>query len=304
MRSAFREETGLLNEVDLMTKADRYLVDDIHNILENGYKDENPRPKYEDGTPAHTISVNHVTRKYDLSKGEFPISTLRKQAWKTGIREIFTIYIKPTNVLSEMADMKVTWWDPWDIGDGTIGQRYGATVNRYDLLNNLIADIKKDPYGRRKIMSLWQEADLRETPGLAPCAFLTIWNVRGKYLDMVMVQRSGDMLTASGAGGINEIQYAALLLMVARATGYEAGVFTHFVANEQIYDRHIDNANELLRRADEAGVMAPVSSEGQKVPNLILNKEPGCDISSIAVEDFEMQNYEPMQPQLTFELGI
>ncbi len=304
MRSAFREETGLLNEVDLMTKADRYLVDDIHNILENGYKDENPRPKYEDGTPAHTISVNHVTRKYDLSKGEFPISTLRKQAWKTGIREIFTIYIKPTNVLSEMADMKVTWWDPWDIGDGTIGQRYGATVKRYDLLNNLIADIKKDPYGRRKIMSLWQEADLRETPGLAPCAFLTIWNVRGKYLDMVMVQRSGDMLTASGAGGINEIQYAALLLMVARATGYEAGVFTHFVANEQIYDRHIDNANELLRRADEAGVMAPVSSEGQKVPNLILNKETGCDISSIAVEDFEMQNYEPIQPQLVFELGI
>lgn len=287
-----------------MTKADRYLVDDIHNILENGYKDENPRPKYEDGTPAHTISVNHVMRKYDLSKGEFPISTLRKQAWKTGIREIFTIYIKPTNVLSEMADMKVTWWDPWDIGDGTIGQRYGATVKRYDLLNNLIADIKKDPYGRRKIMSLWQEADLRETPGLAPCAFLTIWNVRGKYLDMVMVQRSGDMLTASGAGGINEIQYAALLLMVSRATGYEAGVFTHFVANEQIYDRHIDNANELLRRADEAGVMAPVSSEGQKVPNLILNREPGCDISSIAVEDFEMQNYEPMQPQLTFELGI
>ena len=287
-----------------MTKADRYLVDDINNILENGYKDENPRPKYEDGTPAYTISVNHVMRKYDLSKGEFPISTLRRQAWKTGIREIFTIYQKPTNVLSEMAEMKVTWWDPWDIGDGTIGQRYGATVKRYDLLNNLIADIKKDPYGRRKIMSLWQEADLRETPGLAPCAFLTIWNVRGKYLDMVMVQRSGDMLTASGAGGINEIQYAALLLMVARTTGYEAGVFTHFVANEQIYDRHIDNAHELLRRADEAGAMTPVSSGGEKIPNLILNKEPGCDITSITVEDFEMVNYEPIQPQLTFELGI
>ena len=280
-----------------MTKADTYLVSDIHNILENGYKDVNPRPKYEDGTPAYTISVNHVTRKYDLSKGEFPISTLRRQAWKTGIREIFTIYQKPTNVLSEMAEMKVTWWDPWDIGDGTIGQRYGATVKRYDLLNNLIADIKKDPYGRRKIMSLWQEADLRETPGLAPCAFLTIWNVRGEYLDMCMIQRSGDMLTASGAGGINEIQYAALLMMVARATGYEAGVFTHFVANEQIYDRHIDNAHEILRRA-ETGKTA-----NQK-PNLILNKESGCDITTITIEDFEMADYEPMQPQLQFELGI
>ena len=119
-----------------MTKADRYLVNDIHNILDNGYKDENPRPKYEDGTPAHTISVNHVMRKYDLSKGEFPICTLRRQAWKTGIREIFTIYKNPTNVLSEMEEMGVTWWGPWDIGDGTIGQRYGATVKRYDLMNS------------------------------------------------------------------------------------------------------------------------------------------------------------------------
>ena len=160
----------------MLTKADQYLVNDIHNILDNGYPDENLRPKYADGTPAHTISVNHVTRRYDLSKGEFPICTLRHQAWKTGIRAIFTIYRNPTNVLSEMREQGVTWWDPWDIGDGTIGQRYGATVRRYDLIHRLIEDIRKDPYGRRKIVDLWQEPDLRETPGLAPCAFLTIWN--------------------------------------------------------------------------------------------------------------------------------
>ena len=98
-------------------------------------------------------------------------------------------------------------------------------------------------------MDLWQETDLRETPGLAPCAFLTNWNVRGEYLDMVLFQRSGDMLMASGAGGINEIQYAALLMMVAKATEYEPGVFTHFVANEQIYDRHINNCIELCSRS-------------------------------------------------------
>ena len=284
----------------MMTKADRYLVEDIKNILENGYKDIDPRPKYEDGTPAHTISVNHVTRKYDLSKGEFPICTLRHQAWKTGIREIFTIYKNPTNVLSEMEEMGVTWWTPWDIGDGTIGQRYGATVKRYDLVNRLIEDIRKDPYGRRKIMSLWQEADLRETPGLAPCAFLTIWNVRGEYLDMCMVQRSGDMLTASGAGGINEIQYAAFLIMIARVTGYEPGVFTHFVANEQIYDRHVDNAHEMLRRAEEK---AASGNDGEG-PMLVLNKENNCKLEDIKVEDFEMINSDPMKPNLKFELGI
>lgn len=274
-----------------MTKADKLLKEDIINILEHGYKDINPRPKYEDGTPAHTISVNHVMRKYDLEK-EFPISTLRSQAWKTGIKEILTIYTNPTNNLAEMRERGVTWWDPWDIGNGTIGQRYGATVKRYDLLNNLIADIKKDPYGRRKIMSLWQETDLHETKGLAPCAFCTIWNVRDRYLDMCMIQRSGDMLTASGAGGINEIQYAALQILVAQATGYQPGVFTHFVANEQIYDRHIDNAHILLDR--EPTICSPR-----------LTIRPFTDISKVTIDDFILENYFPIkEPKLFFELGI
>ena len=32
-------------EYELMTKADKYLVESIYNILQNGIKDENPRPK-------------------------------------------------------------------------------------------------------------------------------------------------------------------------------------------------------------------------------------------------------------------
>lgn len=279
-----------------MTKSDLYMKDAISNILNNGYKDINPRPKYKDGTPAHTISVNHIFRTYDLSKGEFPICTLRPIAWKTGIKEIFTIYQKPTNEISKMEEMGVNWWNDWDIGDGTIGQRYGATVSRYDLINNLIKDIEKDPYGRRKIVSLWQEADLHETPGLAPCAFLTIWNVRGEYLDMVLIQRSGDMLTASGPGGINEIQYAALLMMIARHTGYLPGVFSHLVANEQIYDRHFENAAEMMNRFNSL-------EETAATPKLILNPEK-TNFYDFTINDFTMEDYTPIKPQLKFELGI
>lgn len=285
-----------------MTKADNYMCEAIKDILENGYKDINPRPKYADGTPAHTFSINHVTRKYDLSKGEFPICTLRPIAWKTGIKEIFTIYQKPTNVISEMEEMGVNWWNDWNIGDGTIGQRYGATVKRYDLINNLIKDIKNDPYGRRKIVSLWQEFDLRETKGLAPCAFLTIWNVRDEYLDMCMIQRSGDMLTASGAGGINEVQYAALLMMIARHCGYKAGVFTHFVANEQIYDRHLEQADELLQRYR----LRDISEKNYYVkdnPKLLLNEDK-TDFYSFTIDDFTLLNYSPITPNLKLELGI
>ena len=288
-----------------MTKADYYMSQMIPLILETGYKDENPRPKYADGTPAHTISINHTFRTYDLNMGEFPICTLRPQAWKTGIREIFTIYQKPTNDIATMHDMGVTWWDEWDIGDGTIGQRYGATVSRYDLINNLIKDIQNDPYGRRKIVSLWQEQDLHETPGLAPCAFLTIWNVRGEYLDMMLVQRSGDMLTASGPGGINEIQYAALLMMIARHTGYKPGVFSHVVANEQIYDRHMDAAKEIGKRFIEK--MQDEDDETKvhfnDQPVLFLN-ENKTNFYDFTIEDFFIVNYNPIKPQLKLELGI
>ena len=290
-----------------MTRADYYMEEMIEKIQRCGYKDINPRPKYADGTPAHTISVNHTFRTYDLSKGDFPICTLRPQAWKTGIKEIFTIYQKPTNNLEEMREMGVGWWDEWDIGDGTIGQRYGATVKRYDLINRLIEDIKNDPYGRRKIVSLWQETDLRETPGLAPCAFQTIWNVRGEYLDMLLVQRSGDMLTASGPGGINEIQYAALLMMIARHTGYKPGVFSHMVANEQIYDRHMDAANDMhsrfSTREQEEFYMESVLRETILQPRLILNPEK-TNFYEMTIDDFTVENYNPIKPQLKLELGI
>lgn len=284
-----------------MTKADIYMFETIQKIENYGFKDINPRPHYADGTPAHTISINHTYRTYDLSAGEFPICTLRPMAWKTGIREIFTIYQKPTNKIAEMEAMGVNWWGDWDIGDGTIGQRYGATVKRYDLVDKLIEDIQKDPYGRRKIMSLWQETDLRETAGLAPCAFLTMWNVRGEYLDMMLVQRSGDMLTASGPGGINEIQYAAFLMMIARHTGYKPGVFTHVVANEQIYDRHIDAAKEMLKRYKEHYPEGTII-KGLK-PSLVLNSEK-TNFYDFTIEDFEMLCYNPIKPQLKLELGI
>lgn len=290
-----------------MTRADYYMEEMIEKIQRCGYKDINPRPKYADGTPAHTISVNHTFRTYDLSEGDFPICTLRPQAWKTGIKEIFTIYQKPTNNLEEMREMGVGWWDEWDIGDGTIGQRYGATVKRYDLINRLIEDIKNDPYGRRKIVSLWQETDLRETPGLAPCAFQTIWNVRGEYLDMLLVQRSGDMLTASGPGGINEIQYAALLMMIARHTGYKPGVFSHMVANEQIYDRHMDAANDMRSRfsarEQEEFYIESVLRETILHPRLVLNPEK-TNFYDMTIDDFTMKNYNPIKPQLKLELGI
>lgn len=292
-----------------MTRADLLLVNDIRNILANGTKDENPRPKYEDGTPAYTYFVNHIVRTYNLQT-EFPICTLRPIAWKSAIKELLWIYQDQSNSLPLLKDKyNVNYWDAWESKDipGTIGVRYGATVKKHNLLNNLITDIKENPYGRRHIMSLWQEEDFKESDGLMPCAFLTIWNVRGKYLDMCLIQRSGDMITASGAGGVNEVQYACLQMMIAKATGYKAGKFTHFVANEQIYDRHVDAANELLIRAKQQKLDLSTSNGhyDYEFEPVKMNFNPKSDnFYDFSIEDFSLENYNPIKPQIKLELGI
>ena len=297
-------------EYGLMTKADKYLVESIYNILQNGTKDVNPRPKYKDGTPAHTYFVVHQMRQYDLSNGEFPICTLRPIAWKSAIKEMFWIFQKESNDLKILNDMKVFYWNDWNIGDGTNGYRYGHTVHRYDLFRKrVLDDIKDNPYGRYHICNLWQEEEFKDEPkGLKPCAYETIWTVRGEYLDMFLNQRSGDLLCASGGGGVNEIQYAALLIMVARHTGYKPGKFTHAIINEHLYDHHIDQAKELIRRSNERHMVtfeALRNGEIEKnlMPKLVLNPEKD-NFYDMTIEDFSMENYTPMKPQLTLELGI
>lgn len=238
-------------------KADIYLRHNIHNILENGTFDENPRPKYEDGTPAHSKFITHVFETYDIAKGEFPIPTLMPTAIYSGIKEILWIYKDQTSDLSVLRNKYgVKWWDLWDIGDGTIGKRYGETVQEYNLMNKLLNGIERDPFGRRHIVNLLQESDLKETAGLYPCAYqfdISIRRVLTKdslhyKADMLLHQRSSDYITA---GYINKIQYTALLMMICshlrtRGMPLFPGKFSHMVTNLHIYDRHISEAKRIL----------------------------------------------------------
>ena len=89
--------------------------------------------------------------------------------------------------------------------------------------------------------------------------------------------------------------------MIARHCGYQPGVFTHFVANEQIYDRHITAANEMLTRIISKEEIPGV--DDSKNPRLILNPDK-TDFYDITIDDFQMVDYEPMKPQIKLELGI
>lgn len=278
-----------------MTKADRLFKELCTRILEekNTTLGESVRPKYSDGTPSHTYFVNQVFEEFDLEKGEFPILTLRRMAWKSAIKEILWIYKDQSNDLELLADKYgITWWDEWEVDKTrTIGCRYGATVKKYDLMNKLLEGLKKQPYGRRHIINLYQYADFEESGGLYPCAMETHWSVRGTLLDMTLIQRSSDVPVANV---INKLQYVALQMMVAKHLGLKPGKFCHYVQNAHIYDRHIAAVKEMLERQGQA--------DGDKL-RLVLDTDK-TNFYDFDIDDFKIEGYEPEEPNFKFDMAI
>ena len=278
-----------------MNKADKYYLSNLKKILEEGSWDEDPRPRWADGTPAHTKFITGVFEEYDISKGEFPITTLRNTAVKTGIREILWIYQKQTSSLVKARELGVNWWEEWNIGNDTIGVRYGETIWRYDLMNKVLKGLKDDPFGRRHIINMYQYSDLNESKGLHPCAYETLWSVRkvdGEYyLDMTLTQRSNDYVMA---GYINKIQYVALQMMVASHVGYKVGKFCHLVQNLHIYDRHMDAVKEILDR-EELSIPSKNTQPTyiREYPSLELTTN--SDFYNITIDDFKVKGIEGIQ---------
>ena len=283
-----------------MTKGDKYTKQIFRKILREGCLDKDPRGHYADGAKAHTLSINHGMCTYDLTKGESPLITLRPIAVKSSIGELLWIYQDESNDLNLLRDKYgVTWWDEWDIGNRTIGTVYGETVRRHNLVKNLIKDIEENPDGRRHIISLWQEDDFKEPHGLKPCAFMTEWNVRhGKdgvdYLDMCLTQRSSDFATA---GCINQVQYLVFLHLIARHLGLTPGRFTWFYNNIQIYDRHIKQVKELLKRTS-------VDCEHKIWLNPDKKNFYDFTVDDIKIIDYPRTEIKEKNPQLKFEIGI
>lgn len=275
---------------ELMTKGDYYFRKHLNEILTNGIKDINPRPVWHDGTPAHSYFITQTIETYDLSKGECPLTTIKPTAWKSAINEMLVIYQEQSSKLEDFHKHNVMWWDEWESKDipGTIGNRYGYVVKKYDLINKLIQGIKENPYGRRHNMNLNQYVDLESSDGLHSCAYETLWSVRGEFLDCTLIQRSNDMCAAAD---INVTQYACLLMMIAKATGYKPGKFTRFVQNMHIYDRHIEIAKEYLNRESVS-------------PNARIIFEPKSDnFYDFTIDDFRVEDYEPHK-RIKTELAI
>ena len=118
-----------------MSYADEIFVKNIQDILDNGVWDTDyeVRPRWEDGTPAHTIKKFGLVNRYDLSK-ELPILTLRKTNFVAAIDEILWIWQKKSN---NIKDLHSHIWDSWADENGSIGKAYG-----YQLAHEFAGDLR------------------------------------------------------------------------------------------------------------------------------------------------------------------
>ncbi len=233
-----------------MSRADRLFIDMCEDILQNGFSTEGQevRARWEDGTPAHTIKKFGVINRYDLSR-EFPALTLRPTAIKSAVDELLWIWQKKSNNIN---DLNSHIWDQWADEEGSIGKAYGYQLGvkyrfaqgEMDQVDNVIWQLKNQPYSRRIMTNIFNFRDLLEM-GLEPCAYSMTFNVTGDKLNAILNQRSQDILAANNW---NVVQYSVLVHMLAQVTGFKAGELVHVISDAHIYDRHIPIIKELIKR--------------------------------------------------------
>ena len=264
-----------------MSRADRVFVENMTDILENGFWDTelDVRPRWEDGTPAHTVKKFGIVNRYDLRE-ELPILTIRRTAFKSCIDELLWIWQKKSN---NIRDLHSHIWDSWADEHGSIGKAYGYQLaqkakykeGEFDQVDRVLFDLKNNPSSRRIMTNIYNFADLHEM-NLYPCAYSMTFNVSGDTLNGILNQRSNDMLTANNW---NVLQYAVLLIMFAQVSGLKAGELVHVIADAHIYDRHIPIVREILEKPQHPA------------PKLIVDPDIK-NFYDFTVDSFKLENYE------------
>ncbi len=263
-----------------MSRADRLYIETCRRILTDGVSDEGlpVRPRWQDGTPAHTKRLFGVVNRYDLRE-EFPIMTLRRTYFRSCVDELLWIWQKKSN---NVHDLKSRIWDSWADETGSIGKAYGYQLSKKyrfpegenDQVDHVLYALRHDPASRRILTNLYNFEELSEM-ALAPCAYSMTFQVSGSTLNAILNQRSQDMLTANNW---NVVQYAVLVHMLAQVSGLVAGELVHVIADCHIYDRHIPMVERLLER------------EPLPAPEFYVNPKID-DFYAFTPEDFSLKNY-------------
>lgn len=271
----------------------RNYLDLLKETLETGIdKDSRAGP---------TRAVFGKTLRWDLQRG-FPIITTRKMGIRVAFEETMmflrgetdtkTLEAKNINIWKGNTSREFLDNNGLDyLPEGSLGTGYShqwrnfggdmgcQTPTGVDQVANLLTGLRKDPHGRRHIITGWNPQQLDSTP-LPPCHLYQQYIVNGNRLDSTFVMRSNDLYHGLP---FNIMGYALLNRFFAAAMGLESGELVYFGVDAHIYKTQIPVIVQQLER------------EPKPLPHLLIMKDVQTldDILSLEFTDLELVNYEP-----------
>ena len=233
--------------------------------------------------------------RFDLQKG-FPAMTTKKLAWKAVVSELLW-FLEGSNDERRLAEIlyddkrenlvekktiwsqnaNSTYWKKQSKFNGDVGRIYGVQwrdFNGVDQITSLIEGIKKDPNGRRHILSAWNPIDLPKM-SLPPCHAFSQFFVSQNKLSCQLYQRSCDMFLGVP---FNIASYSLLVHIISKECNLEAGEFVLTFGDYHIYHEHFGAVTIQLER------------EPRNLPQLQFIQK---NIFNYSVNDFELANYDP-----------
>jgi thymidylate synthase len=164
-------------------------------------------------------------------------------------------------------------WRAWPASDG----------RKIDQLAWVVDTLKNFPERKHAVLSAWNPQFLyaMAKPGEALsfplCHILFHFNVSGGKLSCLLYQRSCDMFLGVP---FNIASYSALTMIIAKITGYKPGEFIHTLGDAHIYEDHIAQVKEQLKR------------KPTRFPRLVIsNKVKSLD--TFRPELATLENYHP-----------
>jgi thymidylate synthase len=231
---------------------------------------------YRSGRNGGVYSLFGHQMRFNLEEG-FPLLTSKKVHFKSIVAELLWFLKGDTNT-EYLHYHGVTIWDEWADENGNLGPVYGKQWRNFggiDQIKNVIDSIKKDPYGRRHIVTAWNPAEVDDM-ALPPCHMMFQFYVSDGKLNCQLYQRSADWFLGVP---FNIASYALLTMLIARECKLVPGEFIHTFGDYHLYENHVQAAKQQLEAATF------------DLPKVVLTATPDVDIFNIEPEHVVLMHY-------------
>jgi thymidylate synthase len=240
------------------------------------------------GTGVITHSVFGIKHEYDLSDNTIPVLTTKRVYWKGVLHELYWFFSGQTNIKYLVDNDVHIWDDyPFKIykeknpktkmtkeefitkihDDAKFAKKWGELPRIYgemwrkwptrqkgrtiDQLQWVVDELKADPNAHNAIVNSWNPEYLysmatKEDASRFPiCHNMYQVSNRGGKLDLLLYQRSCDYFLGVP---FNIASYALLCIILAKILKLKPGKFIHVYGDIHIYDNHIAQVKEELKR--------------------------------------------------------